>query len=193
VLVPANAPLPIAIHAAHLHDAWSATVPATLILGRSMHFLSPIFALALLSAPALAQGADLVAVDEIGDLTSGGWQLAAEWDGYMGVSVAFYKDNTFSYWFYSDVVSTDVPRPNCPIKGTWKLDGASVILEASDHLYSNKYHYMSYGGFFCLVPDGDLLKIRINKPVDLSRLHFNNANFKESDPFGGRKSYKSIE
>jgi hypothetical protein len=108
----------------------------------------------------------------------GTWSLRG-WEGYMGIVLSLEKDNMFSYWFYSDVVTGDEPK--YPIKGKYKIEYGCLVLETEARVYDTRWVLLNYGGKTGLFPYSGFETIIMRKETPDTRMLFRLPTKKASD------------
>ena len=118
----------------------------------------------------------------------GGWCLGEDWFGYMGVAYDIKKDNTFNYWFYTDVVSGE--EITYPIKGTYKIHKNRIMFESEHSLYSNEWVLHTYKKKVVLIPLKQWNKMISNQKFDETRFLYSVKNFDQKEPFSFQNPHK---
>jgi len=116
----------------------------------------------------------------------GAWVLSEKWEGYMGIALVIH-DESFKYWFYSDVV---VPgdETRYPIAGRVEEKDGEIRLKAKAdaRLYDTMWRQVQWQGELCLLSQKDFESYVKSGVMPVSRLLYRVQKFDEAHPIMNR-------
>ncbi len=111
---------------------------------------------------------------EHADEVIGKWSFSSHWMGHMGIALEIRADGSFSYWFDSDVKSSN--DPDYPIEGTWQLVKGTLRLSSiqESHLYATDWILVRYADSTGLLSPDNLKVLIWHEATPDTRMLFRN-------------------